>query len=322
MTLSTRVTRLLGIEQPIIQAGMSVHTSPDLVAAVSNAGGLGLVGSVFREPDDLAVVVRAVRDLTDRPFGANIVLAEPWESYLEILLTLSVPIISTSWGDPSLVAERAHAAGAKVIHQVETVAEVAGAVAAGVDIIVAQGGDGGGHVGHVGTMALVPAVVDGARGVPVVAAGGIADGRGLAAALMLGAQGALLGTRFYAATESLGHERARARIVAAGAEDTVRTRTVDVVRGYAAWPEPYVPRALRNRFVERWHDREAELAAALAEEAPAYRRARDAGDFDTAVVLAGENVDLIHGVEPAGDLVRRIGAEAEALLRGGPALLG
>jgi NAD(P)H-dependent flavin oxidoreductase YrpB (nitropropane dioxygenase family) len=314
MTLSTRVTRLLGIEQPIIQAGMSVHTSPDLVAAVSNAGGLGLVGSVFREPDDLAVVVRAVRDLTDRPFGANIVLAEPWESYLEILLTLSVPIISTSWGDPSLVAERAHAAGAKVIHQVETVAEVAGAVAAGVDIIVAQGGDGGGHVGHVGTMALVPAVVDGARGVPVVAAGGIADGRGLAAALLLGAEGVLVGTRFLATTESpvpMGWKRA---LLAANPEDAWQTNLPDILDEHA-WPGATV-RVLANRPVRDWYGQEGTVAGVREQILTEIDRAWQADDAEGYFLYAGQSAGLVHEIVPAGEVVKRMVAEAEAALRG------
>jgi nitronate monooxygenase len=167
----------------------------------------------------------------------------------------------------------------------------------------------------------VPAVVDAVAPVPVLAAGGIADGRGLAAALMLGAQGAMIGTRFYVAVESLGHERARARIVAAHAGDTGRTRVFDIVRGYA-WPEPYTGRALRNRFFERWNGRETELEAALHAEAPTYRSAVQEADFDTAVIFAGEAVELIDAVATAPDLVRQIGTDAEARLRSGPELLG
>jgi NAD(P)H-dependent flavin oxidoreductase YrpB (nitropropane dioxygenase family) len=320
VTLSTRVTRLLGIQQPIIQAGMSVHTSPELVAAVSNAGGLGLVGSVFREPDDLAAVVRAVRDLTDRPFGANVVLAEPWETYLEILLTLGVPAISTSWGDPAPVVERAHAAGAAVMHQVETVAEVAGAVAAGVDIIVAQGGDGGGHVGHVGTMALVPAVVDAAGGVPVVAAGGIADGRGLAAALLLGADGVLVGTRFLATVESpvpMGWKRA---LLAANPEDAWQTNLPDILDEHA-WPGATV-RVLANRPVRDWHGQEAAIATNREQLLAGVDHAWQADDAEGYFLYAGQSAGLVHEIVPAGEVVGRMVAEAEAALRGMGSLLG
>ncbi len=166
----------------------------------------------------------------------------------------------------------------------------------------------------------MPAVVDAAGPVPVVAAGGIADGRGLAGALMLGAQGAMVGTRFYAAVESLGHDRARARIVAARAVDTARTRVFDIVRDYS-WPRPYTGRAVRNQFFERWHGRETELEAALASESPTYRSAAQEGDFDTAVIFAGEAVELINAVGTAGDLVKQIGTEAEARLRGASDLL-
>jgi nitronate monooxygenase len=159
----------------------------------------------------------------------------------------------------------------------------------------------------------VPAVVDAVAPTPVLAAGGIADGRGLAAALMLGAHGALIGTRFYAATEALGHERAKERIVAATGSESRRTRVCDVVREHA-WPGPYTGRAIHNPFMERWDGREDDLAAALGEEIPAFQAAVREGDLDTAMVWAGEGIDLISDITPAGELVRRIGAEAEARL--------
>jgi len=154
----------------------------------------------------------------------------------------------------------------------------------------------------------------------VLAAGGITDGRGLAAALMLGAQGALMGTRFYATTEALGHERAKERIVAATGGETRRTRIFDIVREHA-WPRPYTGRAIRNTFMERWDRREDDLAAALDEEIPGFQAAVREGDLDTAMVWAGEGIDLISDVAPAGELVGRIGAEAEARLRRASELL-
>ena len=149
---------------------------------------------------------------------------------------------------------------------------------------------------------------------PVLAAGGIADGRGLAAALMLGAQGALIGTRFYAATEALGHESAKERILVAKGRDTERTRVFDIIRQHA-WPQPFTGRAIRNPFMERWEGRENDLSAALDEEISGFRAAVRDGDFDRAMIWAGEGVDVISDVAPAGELVRRIGAETEACLR-------
>jgi nitronate monooxygenase len=195
------------------------------------------------------------------------------------------------------------------------------AKAAGADIIVAQGTEAGGHGADRSTLPLVPAMVDAVAPTPVLAAGGIADGRGLAAALMLGAQGALMGTRFYAATEALGHERAKDHIVAAKGRDTERTRVFDVVRQHA-WPQPYTGRAIRNPFMERWEGREDDLGAALDEEIPEFRAAVRDGDFERAMIWAGEGVDLISDVAPAGELVRRIGAQTEARLRHAGELLG
>ena len=211
-------------------------------------------------------------------------------------------------------------AGCTLICQVQDVEDGRAARAAGADIIVAQGTEAGGHGADRSTLPLVPAVVDAAAPTPVLAAGGIVDGRGLAAALMLGAQGALIGTRFYAATEALGHEMAKERIVAATGRDTGRTRVFDMVRQYA-WPQPYTGRAIRNPFMERWDEREADLGAALVEEILRFRAALKDGDFDTAMIWAGEGVDLITEVALAGELVRRIGAETEAHLRSASELL-
>ncbi len=208
-----------------------------------------------------------------------------------------------------------------MICQVQDVAGARAAEAAGADVIVAQGTEAGGHGAARATLPLVPAVVDAVAPTPVLAAGGIAEGRGLAAALMLGAQGVLMGTRFYAAAESLGHPRAKERIVAGEGGDTRRTRVFDVVRGHE-WPEPYTGRALRNRFLERWEGREDELAAGLDAEGRAFREAVSEGDFETAMVWAGEAVDLISEVADAAELVRSIGAKAESNLRSVDRFLG
>ena len=183
----------------------------------------------------------------------------------------------------------------------------------GADIVVAQGTESGGPGGTRATLPLVPAVVDAVAPTPVLAAGGIADGRGLAAALALGAHGALIGTRFYASTEAQGRLSAKQRIVAAHGSETLRTRVFDIVRGYG-WPRGYYGRALHNEFMTRWSGHEDELMEALPVERTAYHEAMGDGNFDTTVVWAGEAVDLIHSVEDAATLVERISLEAEAQL--------
>jgi nitronate monooxygenase len=185
------------------------------------------------------------------------------------------------------------------------------------DVIVAQGTEAGGHGGQRATLRLVPAVVDlvasARRKIPVAAAGGIVDGRGLAAALMLGADGVLMGTRFYASEESLAAPAAKARLVARSGDDTVRTTIFDIARAYD-WPPAYTGRALANRFSDNWHGREDTLASGAATERPRYAAAVTAADFDTAVIFCGEGIDLIHSVEPAGAIVERLVADAEASL--------
>jgi nitronate monooxygenase len=219
-----------------------------------------------------------------------------------------------SFGDASPFSSRIKAAGALLMVQVQDVDAARAARDAGADLIVAQGAEAGGHGATRGTLPLVPAVVDAVAPTPVLAAGGIADGRGLAAALALGAEGALIGTAFCATDESLMHARAKERLLAATGAETIRTRVFDIVRGYE-WPAPYTGRALRNRFTERWHGHERELAEALDTEQPAYALARDRGDTETALVWAGEGVDLVRGTAPAAEVLGRIAAEAEDRIR-------
>jgi nitronate monooxygenase len=321
VAIRTAVTEAFGLEYPIVLAPMGFVAGGRLAAAVSNAGGLGLIGGGYGDPAWLGTELELVRAGTDRPWGVGLITWHASREVVDLALSYHPAAFLLSFGDVRPYAPAIKAAGCTLICQVQEVEAAREAIAIGADIVVAQGAEAGGHGATCATLPLVPAVVDAVAPIPVLAAGGIADGRGLAAALMLGAQGAMIGTRFFAAVESLGHERARARIVAAHAGDTARTRVFDIVRGYP-WPEPYTGRALRNRFFERWHGREGELEAALGAEAPTYQSAAQEADFDTAVIFAGEAVELIHAVAAAPDLVRRIGAEAEARLRGGPALLG
>ena len=306
--LQTPVCDLLGIELPILQAGMSTYTTPELVAAVSNAGGLGIIGGLSRGPDELREEIRKVRELTSRPFGVNHVVSQIDPDALDVTLELRVPVLSLAWGRAGELVRRAHDAGMKVIHQVNTPEEAGQAASDGADVIVAQGTEGGGHVGGMSTLPLVPQVVDVVNGVPVLAAGGIADGRGLAAVLMLGAQGALIGTRFLATPEASGRGHSKDVILNALGSQTVASKFFDDVLGLR-WPGALV-RSIRNPLLDRWAQRQQDWALAADQIRPSLEAAIAAGDF----VLAGESAGLIHDIVPAGELVARIAREAEELL--------
>jgi enoyl-[acyl-carrier protein] reductase II len=309
--LQTPVCELLGIEVPILQAGMATYTSAELVAAVSNAGGLGIIGALGRNRDDLRDEIRRVRALTSRPFAVNHVLCQVDDECVELTLAQRVPVLSLSWGRAAELTARAHEAGLKVIHQVTT-PEEAGAVAAeGADVIIAQGSEGGGHVGTaMTTMALVPQAVDVVKPVPVIAAGGIADGRGLAAAIMLGAQGVLMGTRFLCTVECHGRGHSKDTLLNSLGSQTVASKFYDDVMGNV-WPGAYV-RTNRNTILEKWGKRPEDWQAAADEIRPAVQAAVMNGDF----VLAGEAVGLVHEILPAAGVVGRIAVEATALLGG------
>ena len=322
--LHTRLCDLFGIDHPIVSAPMGDRwAGAALAAAVSAAGGLGLIGGQISEvrPDQaewLRGQIRAVRERTDRPFGVGFIIpflsAFAQEDLPRVALEEGVAAVAYSFGDPTPYVAPAHAAGAKVLVQVQTVAQARRAVAAGADVVAAQGTDGGGHVGEIGTLSLVPAVVDAVGDVPVLAAGGITDGRGLAAALLLGAEGAWLGTRFVASEEWGGEEWRRTPVVAAGTDDTIRTLAYD-----RAWqlpfPEGIAARVVRNAFTEEWHNREAELVARLADVRPRLEAASEAGDAQFGWLGAGQGVGLVDAIEPAGVIVQRLVDQAEHLLR-------
>jgi nitronate monooxygenase len=311
--IRTRLTELFGLQYPIVLAPMGAVSGGRLAAAVSNAGGLGLVGGGYGEEAWLRRELQQVKEGTQRAWGVGFITWSLQRPVLELALAERPHAVMLSFGDPQPYAALIRSAGCKLICQVQDLEGARIAQEAGAHIVVAQGSEAGGHGATRATLPLVPAVVDAVAPTPVLAAGGIADGRGLAAALMLGAQGALIGTRFYASVEALGADAAKQRIAGARGDETVRTRIFDVVRNLP-WPEVNTGRALRNRFVERWHGRESELAAALAGEASAYRLAAQHADLDTAVVWAGEGVDLIKSVERAATLVADIGAEASRRL--------
>jgi nitronate monooxygenase len=322
MPLHTPLTDLFGLQHPIILAPMAGVSGGALAAAVASAGGLGLIGGGYGDEawggEDWLNREYAIATETSggERLGVGFItwsLAKK-PKLLDVALAHKPTAIMLSFGDPASFSEQIHKAGALLICQVQTLAAARAAVAAGADVIVAQGTEAGGHGASRGTMALVPAVVDAAAPVPVVAAGGIADGRGLAAALALGAAGALVGTRFFAAAEAGGHPNAGERIVAAGGDHTRRTSVVDIIRG-KDWPQPYTGRVLVNDFVDRWHGKEAVLTGNLADESARYAEAAATGNFDEAAIHAGEAVDLIHDVLPAGKILSGMTAEAEQILR-------
>jgi NAD(P)H-dependent flavin oxidoreductase YrpB (nitropropane dioxygenase family) len=287
---------------------MSRYTSPELVAAVSNAGGLGIIGGLGRTPDELRTEIRRVRELTSRPFGVNHVVCHLDPDAVEVTLAQRVPVLSLAWGRATDLTYRAHEAGSKVIHMVTTPEEAGMVASDGADVIVAQGTEGGGHVGMMGTLPLVPMVLDVVGDVPVLAAGGIADGRGLAAVLMLGAQGALLGTRFLATSEAKGRGHSKDVILNALGSQTIASKFFDEVL-QEVWPGAMV-RSIQHPLLEEWADRPHEWALELEQLRPALEGALAAGDF----VLAGESAGLVHDIVPAGELVHRIAHQAKLLL--------
>jgi NAD(P)H-dependent flavin oxidoreductase YrpB (nitropropane dioxygenase family) len=319
---------MLGIEHPIIAAPMGPDlTGPDLVSAVSNAGGLGILQAQLCTPPLFRQEIHRVRAQTDRPFGVNVILHFPVEDQVAVCLEERVPVLSFFWGDPTPYVGRAHAAGVKVLHQVGSVAEAERSAAAGIDIIVAQGVEAGGHVaGDVSTLALVPRVVDAVAPLPVVAAGGIADARGVVAVLALGAQAAVLGTRFLASAESRAHPHYKQRLLEADEGGTVRT----ILFGHG-WPNaPH--RTLRTAFVDQWHGQEARGQESRLDEPavgqtviggqampvprftsmPPNDEAR--GDIDSMALLAGQSVGLVREIKPAGQIVHELVEQARQII--------
>ena len=319
--MRTRVCDLFGVEHPVVLGGMGTGTSPQLVVAVSNGGGLGVQGCANRSPDQIAQLANAIRAATDRPFGLNLLLFLATTEAIDAVLAARPPVLSTAWPWPDFdlaaLFARAHASGARVMHMVSTVQEARRAAEAGADVIVAQGSEGGGHVGLIGTMVLVPQVVRAVAPLPVLAAGGIADGAGLAAALMLGAEGVLLGTRFLATPEAPLPDAYKEAICRSDGHDTLLTELPDVIAGQV-WPGAFA-RTLRTAFIQEWLGREGEVRQRRAELLQRIQRAREQGDVANGSLLIGQDAGLIDSVEPAGQIVQRIVREAEDILSRRPA---
>jgi nitronate monooxygenase/enoyl-[acyl-carrier protein] reductase II len=312
----TPVCDLLGIEHPIMQAAIWPATSPELVAAVSNAGGLGSLGALFETVPRLEQQLTRIRELTDRPFVVNHVVPSLNEEAFALTLEAKPAAISFALGDPGDLVARAHAAGCMVIEQVHTVRQGRQAAERGVDVIIAQGSEAGGQglVRAAGIMALLPQIVDAVQPIPVLAAGGIADGRGLAAALVLGAQGVNLGTRFLASIEAGVSDGWKHSILSAESEDAIR---------FEVWTKLFppddnaydaVPRVLRTAFIDNWHQRPEEARQMAEQLRGEVMGALQQGRVHEVVPFAGQSAGLVDEVLPAADIVERIIREAEHAL--------
>lgn len=313
--LNTTLTTSWHLRYPIIGAPMAGASAGRLAHAVSQAGGLGMIGVGSQTPVEFIAREAAIargQDQTRFGIGLMAWALEKRPELLDAALQAQPFLISISFGSPVPYVERVHRQGILLATQIHSQAEALEAAQAGVDLVVAQGAEAGGHTGQVSTLPLLQIVLEAVQ-TPVVAAGGIASPRGVAAALAAGAQGVWVGTCLLAALESATSEQARERIVQAQETETTLTRVFDLAQGLA-WPEQFPGRALRNRFTEAWDARPEEVPAA-AQARQALAEAIKQRDYDLAVIYAGQAVGLVTRQQPAGDIIRSLGDGAEHLLR-------
>ncbi|MCH7959685.1 MAG: nitronate monooxygenase [Candidatus Hydrogenedentes bacterium] len=308
--LKTRLTEMFGIEHPIIQAGMGGVARWELTVAVSNAGGLGVLGAALMHPEDMRKEILQIKEHTDKPYGVDLLIAEGTPDVEELMAVLyeeDVPIFVSGLGDPGRWANEMHERGMKIVALVGNTRQAIRCAESGVDLIVAQGHEAGGHTGKIPTFIIVPQVVDAVSPVPVVAAGGIGDGRGLAAALMLGAEGVLVGTRFIATQEARTHINVKDKLVEITEEGTV------VTRAYTG----KTCRVIRNKHTDEWQLKEDEIQRYPMQLGVIGDRAISAnlkGDMDYGLAPAGQISGMIQDIPSAADVVERIVHEAEQLL--------
>jgi nitronate monooxygenase len=316
--LRTRLTELLGLTYPIVSAPMAMHSGGTLAAAVSMAGGLGTFGGIHpRGPEWVREQVRLLRAATDRVFGVGYITSFiPFmEDNFNVALEERVPVIALSFGDPQPWLGRAKDTGVLVMCQVQTFAQARKAVEAGADIVVAQGSEGGGHSGPMNMLPLLTRVLDAFPDTITLAAGGVTSGRALAAVLAAGADGAWVGTALLATPENVEvPEEHKQIVVASDGEDTIYTRVFDVIEGYP-WPAEVGARAYHNRTSREWHERQDDLAKRRDELLPAYREAQVRQDPDVVGVYYGQGAAAVTAVRPAGEVVQRMGEDAERILR-------
>lgn len=314
--IHTRICDLLEIKHPVVLGGMGGATSAKLVAAVSNSGALGTLGTSRFDAAALTKEIAAIRASTDGPFGINHLLFRIDEACFSITLEARPALMAFAWAWPNqdlrAYFRRAHDAGCKVMFQAGEVPEAVRAAEAGADFIVSQGTEGGGHVGWMASMPLVPMMVSAVAPLPVLVAGGIADGRGLASALALGAEGVLVGTRYLATHESPLHLHYKEAIVRSDGHDTVLTEIPDIAAGQV-WPGA-MSRAQRNAFIEKWAGREWALRQSYLEVGKELAAARASGDTDRSSLSFGQDAGLIDAIVPAGEIAPKMVVEAERII--------
>ncbi|HZU49176.1 MAG TPA: nitronate monooxygenase [Mycobacterium sp.] len=323
--LRTRFTEIFDLRAPMMLAPMAFHTGATVAAAVSSGGALGSFGGVVptKGPQWISAEVSSIRAATDRPFAVGFITqAIPMVLPLfEATLAEQVPAVMFSFGDPTLWLEQAKTAGATVICQVQTLADADLAVEAGTDILIAQGIAAGGHTGTMSLLPFLSAVVTRFPNIPVLAAGGIADGRTLAAVLTAGADGALVGTAFLATPEAVEvHDLHKRLIVESDGTDTVFTHAYDIVSGFQ-WPGSVGERVRSNRFTDEWAGREAELHERRDEFAGGNMFFAEPPDPETDQILYGEGAGFVTAIRPAAEVIRMICGEAEEILRSRPPTL-
>lgn len=315
--IHTRICDLLAISHPIVLGGMGGATDARLVAAVSNAGALGTLGTTTFNPTTLDSEIASIRERTDKPFGVNHLLFQTREEMLAVTLRARPALAAFAWArkDQNLreYFQRAHDAGCKVMYMAGEVPEALRAAEAGADILVAQGTEAGGHVVWMSSLPLVPMMVKAVAPLPVLSAGGIADGRGLAAALALGAEGVLLGTRFMATPEAPIHPNFKQAIVESNGHDTLLTEIPDLAN-QSVWPGAMV-RVRRNNFIERWAGREWALRQNAGEAGKELAKARAAGEVENASLSYGQDAGLIDTIKSVKEVVHDIVAEAEEIIK-------
>jgi NAD(P)H-dependent flavin oxidoreductase YrpB (nitropropane dioxygenase family) len=315
--IHTRICELLGIVHPIVLGGMGTATTAPLVAAVSNAGGFGTLGTSAFNAATLDTEIASIRERTEKPFGINHLLFQIQEEMFGVTLRAKPTVAAFAWArkdqDLREYFQRAHDAGSIVMYMAGEVPEAARAAQAGADIIVAQGTEAGGHVGWMASLPLVPMMVKAVAPLPVLSAGGIADGRGVAAALALGAEGVLLGTRFMATPEAPIHPNFKEVIVKSDGHDTALTEIPDIA-SQRIWPGA-MSRAQRNKFIERWSGREWALRQNAREVGKQVLAARAAGDIDNASLSFGQDAGLIDSVKSVREVVQQIVTEAEEIIK-------
>jgi len=314
--LTTALTRLLGIDVPIIQAGMGGDAGPALAAAVSEAGALGSMGTIGVSPDAVRANIAALRLLTARAWALNLITFD-WAPFTPLLVDIAieegVPAVVLSFGDFGPALGRCKAAGILTLVQVQDAGAARAALEGGADAVIVQGNEAGGHTGERGTLSFAAQVLDIASETPVVVAGGVGNGRGLAAALAMGAAGVVMGTRFKATAEFTATASQKSAVVASDGSNTAAAPVFDVPYPFA-WPRGVVGRAVKSQFYEDWHGREEGLRAKVAEYPPFGLVAELGKSAATEINWAGESSGLVGEILPAAEVVRRTAAQADELL--------